>query len=692
MVAQSTDLRIDPGSALGRLVGLIVLLTLGFGLVLPKLAGAGYLALGLVALIWLSLRGGWFRPGMAAHEKLLVMAVVVYVAVWLLAWLTAGLDRAGLDGAGRVLRLLLIVPIYLLIRRTDGLEAVWWRGLALGAATAGIYALASVLTDQTGDWQQRVGGPTNPIYFGGLALAFGLMLLPRVDDRQLPLIIRGGIALAIGLALTASALSSSRGAWLALPALLALYWWTLGAQQRLLRRLLIPASLTLFAGLVSLAGPVPLYERFAETTDAYAALREGRPPSGTLGVRLELWQLAAEQIAERPLRGSGPDGFRQALLKAIEAGRVNPDLAVFRHPHNQYLSALSAAGPLGLIALLFLFAMPVLRFVRLWQSGLERTRLLGWCGLAAIVVLATMALSESIFERNTGIVWFGLLTAMGSGLVQSRRRQELYGAAPVRAHTLGVTMICKNEADRIDAALESVAGWADELVVLDSGSSDHTVEICRRYTDRVEVTDWPGYGRQKQRALERIDSDWVLSLDADEVVSDELRREIDLVLAQPRPHFEAYLLPWSVRAFGGTLQFGHWARAPLRLFARAKGHFTDAPVHEKVVMRSTEARIGRLEAPLYHDTYRDLKHAQTKLAGYARLKAADRARRRRGSVFPWTPWLRATANFLDNFLLRGAFLDGRPGWTMAWLHAWYTFQKYHQQKRLRLESGTDTQS
>ncbi|MEM1080247.1 MAG: O-antigen ligase family protein [Pseudomonadota bacterium] len=676
IVAEPIDQdRVAANSWLGRVAAMVLFLTLALGLVIPKLAGAGFLLLSLLGLIWLesALRGQRMR--LAGHEKLFFLTVLMFVLIWLLAWWVHGLHPVGADDVGRILRLLLIVPLYLFLRRIDGLERSWWVGLTAGALIAGLYALWFSLAGEPGEWQGRVGGPTNPIYFGGVVLAFGLMLLPRIADDSLAVPWRVLVALAVVLALLASALSGSRGAWLALPPLLILYILTLGSRQSPWIRFGVPIGLLLLALVISLLPNVPLGDRFGDAVAAFSALVRGDEPSGTLGIRWVLWSISVPEILQHWWFGGGPGAFQTALEHAIADGRADPALIEYEHPHNQYLSALLIAGLPGLVSLLWLLGMPLGRFIRLWQTGLQRTRLLGWCGLTVIVVLATMALTESIFQRNNGIVWFSLLTAASMGLVQGRRYQELFSQSVEHVRSLSVIMICKNEADRIGNALESVAGWADEIIVLDSGSDDATVDICRRYTDRVIETDWPGYGIQKQRALDLASGDWVLSIDADEVVSDELRREIELMLARSDPHFDGYTLPWSNRAFGYTLQFGHWARASLRLIRRGKAAYTDAKVHEKLLMHSPRSRIGRLEGPLYHDSYRSLAQAKEKLDQYARLQAEARARQGRTSTH-FGAMVRAVINGLDNYVLRLAVLDGRGGWIMTRLHAHYTYNKY----------------
>ena len=116
--------------------------------------------------------------------------------------------------------------------------------------------------------------------------------------------------------------------------------------------------------------------------------------------------------------------------------------------------------------------------------------------------------------------------------------------------TLSVIVITKDESKQIRHCLESVK-WVDEIIVLDSGSTDDTVTICREYTDKVFVTDWPGFGMQKNRAIEKATCDWILSIDADESVSDELRREIEEVIGQPVKQQPTRFL--AVRAIAGVL-------------------------------------------------------------------------------------------------------------------------------------------
>jgi (heptosyl)LPS beta-1,4-glucosyltransferase len=665
---------------LERGTALSLFLALSLGLVVPKVAGAAFVLLGLTATVWLLLGGRRSSRPLTSTERLVQASIIAFLAVWVLGWLVNGLHPAGLDALSLMARLLLVIPLLLMLRHLPDLDGAWWAGLASGALIAGAYASWSYLSGQVGEHGERVVGTTNPLYFGGLALAFAMMLLPRLRDDALTTPTRVLTALAVMAAMTASALSGSRGAWVALPILLLIFLFTLGRSQPTRWRFGVPAALMALAMMFMLSPISPMNERAENAARDISALVQGEHAEGTIGRRLMLWSIALEAIRQEPLTGIGPGVYPGLVEDAVAAGQLPEDFSDYRHPHNAYVSAWLQAGPLGFLSLVGLFGVLLRCNARALGSGRRDRRHLAWSGLAGVATLAVLALSESLFERNIGLVWLGLFAAFPLGLGAAQRHREL-GQRAERRQRLSVIVICKNEAGTIERCLGSVSGWADEIIVLDSGSSDDTVERCRRYTDQVVETDWPGYGVQKQRALDRATGDWVLSLDADEALSAELRREIDGVLSSATPEYSGYCLPWRTHAFGATLSFGHWRRAPLRLFQRSVGRFTPASVHERVVLPPGR-RIGRLEGPLEHFVYRDLAHARSKLGRYASLQARERYARGRRVRSPLTPPLRAAINWLDNMLLRLAVLDGRAGWVMCALYARYTHDKYEQLRKL----------
>lgn len=242
-----------------------------------------------------------------------------------------------------------------------------------------------------------------------------------------------------------------------------------------------------------------------------------------------------------------------------------------------------------------------------------------------------------------------------------------------RNKTLSVTIISKNEADRIEPCLQSVADWADEIIVLDSGSTDDTVSIARRFTDKVYETDWPGYGPQKQRALDKASCDWVFSLDADERITPELRQDIDKALSEDTPYV-AFEMPWAVIVYGKRLDYGRSARDVLKLFRREGGQFSIDQVHEHII--PAVGKIGKLKGRLLHYTHRDYGHALYKNAHYAWLGAQKRYTNRKWGGGLFLALLRSIWTFFHIYFLRLGFLDGRVGFISAALYAQVSFNKY----------------
>ena len=412
---------IRPGHRLTQVVGLILAATLATALIVPSVLGIGYFTLALIAIVWLTRHRAWRGGGLTRPEKALIASVLIFVGIWVLSWAVHGFTDEGTRAGGRIWRLLPLIPIFLLLRRMQGLDSALWNGLIAGSITAGIYALWFVLTDQAGIYQIgesgfRVEGTTNPIYFGGISLAFALMLVPRaIDDRQ-SATVRTLALIAIVLAFTANALSGSRGAWLAVPILIVVYFFTLGARQSPAWR--FGTTFTLLAlSLLALTAPMlPMHERLSETWIEVALINEGMDSEGAIGRRLKMWAVAWSQFVENPLLGAGPGAYEDALHNATTANDWGQVMLRYRHPHNEYLSALTNAGIPGLLSFIGLFAVIAVRFARHLLAPHRDPRFLAWCGLAGIVTLAVMAGSESIFERNSGVAWFALLAATLSAL------------------------------------------------------------------------------------------------------------------------------------------------------------------------------------------------------------------------------------------------------------------------------------
>lgn len=244
----------------------------------------------------------------------------------------------------------------------------------------------------------------------------------------------------------------------------------------------------------------------------------------------------------------------------------------------------------------------------------------------------------------------------------------------MKKNTLSVIVITKNEADRLDQCLKSIQALADEIIIYDSGSQDNTLEIAAQYTDKIFQTDWPGYGPQKQRALSSAKCDWVLSIDADEVVSPELAEEIVGVLNQDSEE-AAFRIPWAVINFGKRLDYGNSARSVKRLFRRKGAGFTQAIVHEAVVL-PPGSRVGKLKGRLIHYSIRDFEHYLMKNRTYSWLGAQKRFKAgKRGGGLPGAVF-RAFWVFFRCYIIRRGFLDGQVGFLVAAMYSQGAFNKY----------------
>lgn len=245
-----------------------------------------------------------------------------------------------------------------------------------------------------------------------------------------------------------------------------------------------------------------------------------------------------------------------------------------------------------------------------------------------------------------------------------------------------------NEEDRIQLCLESVKPIADEIIVFDSGSSDRTVEICKKYTDFVYITeDWPGYGPQKQRALNMASGDWVLSIDADEAITEDLRTKLHETLERG-PVENAFKFPRTVHLWGTSLKYGNMSRDVLRMFKRKDGRFTDSKVHEKVLVANE--KIGRIKASMDHYSIRDFEHYLQKNLEYAWLGSIKKFESGKKCSL-WGASFNAIWVFLQNYIFKLGVLDGKIGFLAACMYSQYAFNKYAGGWSLQLEDKMKSQ-
>ncbi len=238
--------------------------------------------------------------------------------------------------------------------------------------------------------------------------------------------------------------------------------------------------------------------------------------------------------------------------------------------------------------------------------------------------------------------------------------------------SVSVIIITKNASATIRRCVASVV-WADEIIVVDSGSTDDTQEICRELGAKVTVTaDWPGFGAQKNRALDAASGDWVLSIDADEWVTPELRGEIQSIMNKTDA-VPAYAIPRRSSFCGRYMKHsGWWPDYVIRLFRRDQARFSDDQAHERLVVQGT---IRKMKQPLMHEAITTMDQMLCKMNLYSSASARMlQARGRRASI--WTAVFHGGWAFFRTYILRRGFLDGREGFILAVANAEGSYYRY----------------
>ncbi|MDF3054684.1 MAG: glycosyltransferase family 2 protein [Gammaproteobacteria bacterium] len=239
------------------------------------------------------------------------------------------------------------------------------------------------------------------------------------------------------------------------------------------------------------------------------------------------------------------------------------------------------------------------------------------------------------------------------------------------SHTLSIILIVKNEARCIKRCLDSVA-WANEIIILDSGSTDDTVKICKTYTEKVYQTDWPGFGIQKNRALKKATGEWILSIDADEWVSDELKEEIKQIITHST--HTLFSIPRRTQYLGEWLYHGDIGKdRVVRLFKRGIVKFTDDVVHESI--ETSGQYVGRIKSFLFHDSYESVETLLSRMNQYTTLSAKMRYDRGKTASLKKAITHGIWA-FLKSYVFRAGFLDGRIGFIAAVSSAESSYYRY----------------
>ena len=236
---------------------------------------------------------------------------------------------------------------------------------------------------------------------------------------------------------------------------------------------------------------------------------------------------------------------------------------------------------------------------------------------------------------------------------------------------LSVIIITLNEADNIRACLESVA-WADEIIVVDSGSTDDTLSICEELGAKVLINrNWQGFGFQKNLALQQASGDWILSLDADERISPALQQTIKATLENPSA--DGYLFPRQAYFLGKAMRHGGWwPDYVLRLFRREAGKFSQVLVHENVLLAG---KIEKIREPIIHYSYVSLEQLLDKINKYSSAGAKQaQSKNKHGGLAQ--ALARACWTFFRAYCLRAGFLDGSAGLIAAISKGEETYYRY----------------
>lgn len=241
---------------------------------------------------------------------------------------------------------------------------------------------------------------------------------------------------------------------------------------------------------------------------------------------------------------------------------------------------------------------------------------------------------------------------------------------------ISVIVITKNEEDNLTRCLESVK-WADEIIVIDSGSTDKTVEIAKKFGAKVFYNQWKGYSAQKNFAIDKTTYNWILSIDADEVVTPELQEEIKKII-ENHSNYTAFKIPRKLFFQGKFLQWGGcYPNYQIRLFLKNKARFNADLVHEKLIV---DGKIDCLKGSLMHYSYKDLSDYCERFSRYTTLDARKRFNNNKRFYF-WY-YILPLFKFFSKYFLRIGFLDGEAGLNWAILCSFYDFVKFQKLKEL----------
>lgn len=245
---------------------------------------------------------------------------------------------------------------------------------------------------------------------------------------------------------------------------------------------------------------------------------------------------------------------------------------------------------------------------------------------------------------------------------------------------ISVFIIAQNEADRIAITINSVKDWVQEIIVIDSGSTDDTVAIASSHGARVLYNKWAGYGLQKRFGEEQCQNNWLINLDADEEISHDLAQEIKGLFKDSEPNVAGFIVP-VLDIFPREKKISHFAHNNpcLRLYDKRKGRFSDSPVHDSVIIN--EGLILKLKNPIIHRSFRNISHAIEKLNSYGNAQAKN-LRKGKLKFLTIRLLLEFPVSFIKAYFLRLYMLRGWEGFVYAIIYAFSRFIRLAKYKEI----------
>lgn len=284
-------------------------------------------------------------------------------------------------------------------------------------------------------------------------------------------------------------------------------------------------------------------------------------------------------------------------------------------------------------------------------------------------------------EYKTGNHDTGALTKFQNFVPPLYNRRLAFSGKLLNENSVSAVIIAFNEEPIIAKTLNQLY-WCDEIIIIDSGSGDATVDICKSFGCKIFFHSFKGFGEQKRFGVEKARNNWILSVDADEVLSEDLIYEIRTELSRPQINYTAFAIPRNLVFTGTGFHFGKESKAPvIRLFDKRNSNWNEAIVHEKVCVNGA---VKTLTQKILHYSFRDYDHFINKINLYSGLGAQKLATEKRGKPILIIA-LAVPFNFFKYYIIDRNFLNGFKGFIWSALCTWYHFLKHVKALQLKKE-------